>query len=126
MSGFQRAAVLNAKTPDALAVLNCTLELELKSADKVPLSGIAAEQNMPLTISGSELAVTLRSAGTASLLTQLQKAQITIVDSNVSSKVFSRQSSGGLVDTSQAELRIENTSVELAVVGERLLAEGVP
>ena len=71
VSGFQKAAVLNAKTPYALTVLNCTLELELKSADKIPLSGIAAEQNMPLTISGSELAVTLRSAGTASLLTQL-------------------------------------------------------
>ena len=40
--------------------------------------------------------------------------------------MFSRQSSGGLVDTSQAELRIENTPVELAVVGERLLADGVP
>ena len=107
-------------------MLNCTLELELKSADEVPLSGIAAEQNMSLEIRGSELAVTLRSAGTASLLTRLQKAQITIVDSNINSKVFSRQSCGGLVNTSQAELRIENTPVELVVVGERSLTEGVP
>ena len=39
--------------------------------------------------------------------------------------VFSKQSSGGLVGTSQANLTIEATPVELAVVGELLITDGV-
>ena len=69
--------------------------------------------------------LTLRSAATATLLTQTQKASIVITDSEVKSRVFSRKSGGGLIGTSQAELRIETTPVELVVVGEALVTEGV-
>ena len=48
-----------------------------------------------------------------------------ITDSEVKSRVFSKKSGGGLIGTSQAELRIETTPVELVVVGEALVTEGV-
>lgn len=96
------------------------------TADKIQLSGIITEQNKSLEIKGSKIVVTLRSEGTSALLTQTQMDKITITDSEINSSVFSRQSSGGLINMSQAELVIKTTLVELAVVGEQLVTENVP
>ena len=68
VSDFQKASVLNAETPASLVLQGCELEVELMSADETQLSGIAGEQSKTLKINDSVIKLTLRSAGTASLL----------------------------------------------------------